>query len=410
MINAKIILDTRRETKKGFPVKIRVTCGISKYVSLKIFQKNKKLKITPEIRHRNLKLVQEVEFCNKNRLDLDTSLKVIKEGLNTDVEIFALKNRIEKLQNTSNVGILNFFDVIINEKKNKGDNTKTYEEVKKYISEYIIDEDYPINDITYEWLKDFKLFKKNAPSGINTYLRTIRAVYKEAQRRTSLKIKADNPFLGLIKSTAKKEIVQTSIKDLQKLLEYTPNKNTSKINAFKIQQKLDVWLFQFLIGGHDLIDIANLKKENIQNNRIIFQRYKNRNKTNGGEIINNKIFKKALEIIEKYPSKNEKLFDFIPYPTEKKYADFRNNYNRALRSISKSLKLSSVLKSKTPRYIFRSLAGEMLLDTLVIMQIQGHTPTGVTFTYQRNLPLKIIDKQHKKLIKKIFKKSKKETK
>lgn len=93
MITASVILDTRRKTKKGFPVKIRVTKKISRYIPLKIYQKSKKLKITPEIKHRQLKLIQEVNFCNQNRLNLSDSLKIISEGLKTEVEIFVLEKK-----------------------------------------------------------------------------------------------------------------------------------------------------------------------------------------------------------------------------------------------------------------------------------------------------------------------------
>lgn len=145
-----------------------------------------------------------------------------------------------------------------------------------------------------------------------------------------------------------------------------------------------------------------MKKENVKNGRIKFKRYKNRNRPGGDEIVNNKLTKRALEILKKYPSKTGKLFDFVPLPNTQKYIDFRGNYNRTLKNISKNLKLTSVIKSKTPRYVFRSLAGEMMLDVLVIMQLQGHTPTGVAFAYQRKLPNKIIDKQLKKMINKIW--------
>lgn len=402
MITASIILDTRRKTKKGFPVKIRITKKNSRYISLKIYQKSEKLKITPEIKHRQLKLIQEVNFCNQNRLNLDDSLKVISEGLKTEVEVFVLEKKIEKLKQNSKIGILEFFDIYIEEKEQKGQSVDFFIEIKKYVKDYII-EDEPINNIDYEWINGFKLFKKNAPAGINSYLKAIRAVYKEAQRRPSLGVKSDNPFLGTIKKTVKKEIVEITIADLKKLKEpYIFKKGTSEINKFKIQQKIDLWLFQFLIGGHDLADIANLKKENVKNGRIKFKRYKNRNRPGGGEIVNNKLTKRALEILKKYPSKTDKLFDFVPLPNTQKYIDFRGNYNRTLKNISENLKLTSVIKSKTPRYVFRSLAGEMMLDVLVIMQLQGHTPTGVTFAYQRKLPNKIIDKQLKKIINKIW--------
>ena len=114
------------------------------------------------------------------------------------------------------------------------------------------------------------------------------------------------------------------------------------------------------------------------------------------------LFEFALGMIKKYGEKKGKLFPFIPYPPDKKYKDFRDNYNRSLRIISKDLELTSILKSKTTRYVFRSLAGELLISDLVVMQLQAHKATDVTFTYQRKLSNSVVDREHKKILDVVF--------
>jgi len=390
MIKATIILDIRRKTKKGFPVKIR--CKRT-YINLGIYQSTTKLKRTPEIIDREIKLAHEINYCNKNNLSFEESIEIIKNGINDDLQIYLLEKKLADLKDKTNIGILEFYDIIIAERKHKKISVEFYEVTKVQIKNFIIIDE-PINNIDYEWVNKFILHKKNAPAGVMSYLKNLRAVYKEAQRRNSYHIKKDNPFLGIIKTIKPKDVQEVTIKDFKKLQIYTPNKFVSKTNAFKMQRNIDLWLFQFLIGGHDLIDIANLKNVG---KRVKFRRYKNRNKPHGGEQVDNLLVPKAKEIYQKYDG-----FKFIPHPSEEtKYKNFRNNYNRSLKIISKDLELTSILKSKTPRYVFRTFAGEMMMDTLVLMQLQGHKPTEVTFSYQRKLPNKIIDKQLLKMEKRV---------
>ena len=391
MIKATIILDARYKTSRGYPVKIR--CKRT-YINLGIYQSTKKLKYTPEIIERENKLRQELAYINKNNLKFEDALKIIKNGVNDDLQIYLLEKQLAKLKDTTNIGILEFYDIIIKERKTKKMSVEFYEVTKVQIENFIINDE-PINNITYEWINYFILYKKNAPSGVMSYLTNLRTVYKEAQRRKSYHIKKDNPFLNVIRRPRKKDIPEVTVKDIQKLFTWKPNKYISKANAYKMQAKIDLWLFQFMIGGHDLIDVANLKNVG---ERVKFRRYKNRNKPHGGELVDNFLIDEAKAIYKKYNG-----FDFLPLPGEyEKYKNFRNNYNRTLKTISQDLELTSILKSKTPRYTFRTFAGEMMIDTLVLMQLQGHKPTEVTFSYQRKLPAKIIDKELLKVVKKVL--------
>lgn len=427
MVEANIIVETRRKTAKGYSVKIEVYSQRKyKYISLKKFQTNKTLKIDDEIADRLAALKKEVKYCNDLNLNLDESVDLIKKGIdkNPDLEIFLLKQRIKELQQETGIKLIQFFDVRIKELEELSKSTKAYTETKTQLSYFFEtqgENDILINDVDYEWLQRFSHFKKKSTKrgkgGVNFYLRTIRAVFKEAQKRESLNIKKDNPFLGLIDNNTSKEVIDIPIDDIKKLLVITEkykafaydsisipeNKGMTKKNALLRIRSIELWLFQFSIGGVDFADIACLKWENIYKNRISFRRYKNRNKSGGGSLVDNLLSEFSQYVIEKYGDKNtERIFSFIPYPSSEGYISCRDGFGKILNRVSQALKYKESIKTKSPRYIFRSIAGELQINTLVIMQLQGHKPEGVSYKYQKKLPYNIIDKEHRKIIDTIF--------
>jgi len=61
----------------------------------------------------------------------------------------------------------------------------------------------------------------------------------------------------------------------------------SNVIAFKayvksINEFVNVWLFQILVGGYDLAEITNLAWATLKNDRICFKHHKNRRKKGDG--------------------------------------------------------------------------------------------------------------------------------
>lgn len=419
--SALIILDKRRNTSKGYPIKIRVTNKGSKYVTLNEYSElehwgetnvNKShpnhRKLFFKLNKRNLQLTEEIECCNNNNLDLNQSIDVIKNGLkNPETEKFVLQQRIKEIEKGSGVTFIEFCETRIKEKESIGESISHYESVKEIIKNY--DAEISLNNITYEWVNDFinyKLSGKAERGGVNSYLRTMAAVYHEAQKRTSLGVKKDDPFKGTIKKTGrKKNIVKLDKSDFIKLFNFEPGA-INKQQRLSQTRNIKLWLFQFYIGGHDLIDISLLRWTDIKRGRLIFRRYKLRNKPEGGLLVDNFIFPCAMKVIKEYGTKdNSRVFSFIPDPIKDrlKYNYFVRSYNRSLENISSKLELIDKISSKSTRYLFRTKAGELLLSDIAVAQIQAHKLEGMTYNYQGRIPHKIIDKCHKKIIKKTFK-------
>ncbi|MDX1279295.1 site-specific integrase [Oceanihabitans sediminis] len=279
------LMASEKPTEKGYPVYVRLQHQGKRYKKCIGYSH---LHDWDEIKSRPLKT--HPEYLYLLPVVLEYYAKTIK--VNLENYTFADANALlfGEAEKQYNAGYLAFFDVRINEKKIKGHSYNSYKNVRSIIKEYIKTDDVPLNDITYEWLNKFVLYKlQNGANygGVMSYLRDMRAVYKEAQRRESLNVNTGNPFLGVITNPTPKPVIALSVTDFKKLLEFNFNENTSVKNKKSMNQRLAVWLFQFYIGGHDYIDVSLLTWENIEGDRVRFKRYKNRNKKHGGPEVNN---------------------------------------------------------------------------------------------------------------------------
>lgn len=409
---ATIILDKRSKSTQGHPLKIYVRNNGKRYLPLNSHYSfpehwhgdgpNKKhpnhKKLSEFIIKRRAKLIDEVNHCNAHGLDLLQSVEVIKNGLESkEVRITRLKEELAMLQDETPTMLFEFWNEYSQERSDKGLSTKAFDLTKSQLANYLLDQDVAINDITFEFLNDFSRHKLAGgcnQGGLNHYLATFRTVYKEAQKRESLNIKSTNPFLGLIKPSNTKEPVEMTVDEMADFVNFKPHESTTKKNSKKLRQRHAIHYFQFLIGGHDLIDVALLEwKKNVRNGRIRFRRHKNRRHKNGGPLIDNLLMPRAMQIINDHGTpKNARVFGFIPHPKdENSYRNYIGNTRRSLRKISEQLELNDILKTKSMRYIFKTWADEMQLHDRSIKQIQGHIEPSVSARYGARLPNSQVD-------------------
>lgn len=403
MIATIKLFEAEKLTKKGYPIKVELFYSNKKRprktIGHSLPQFWNTLKQIPFKEHPNYyDLLPVVLDCHAKVAKINYGNYTFEEAYNI---LFVDKMNRPKNE-TKEVGFISFLNDFIEKKETKGESIQKFIDLKSVLNTYTDNKDFQINDITYEWLDDFSLQKLQTgcgQGGLMTYLRAMRTVYKEAQRRTSLKIKTDNPFIGTIKATTTKQVVELSPDQINSFLNFKCKPSTTENSEYKMKRNIAVWYFQFLIGGCDYVDIALLKWRDVKDKRIQFKRHKNRNMQNGGVVVSNYLFKEARQIIENYGNKNaERIFDFIPDPNDAiNYKNFRNNINRSLSAVAKHTNVPKVT-TKSTRYIFRTYAGEKLIHDLIIMKLQGHTPEGVTYRYQGAISPKVQDKAHKKII------------
>lgn len=197
-----------------------------------------------------------------------------------------------------------------------------------------------------------------------------------------------------------------SLESLIKLHNYNFEK-WKWIDKSKYKMIVDLFMFQIAIGGHDFIDITLLTWSNINNGRIKFKRYKNRNLNNGGPTADNKLFDVALETIEKYGTKNDKrVFSFIPLPNydedNASYKNYQAGYNRILTAIKNKAGIKDVILSKRARFTFNTIAGNLLINRDVIEELQAHVQSSISHGYYGGTFNEIKDAEHLKVIEAVF--------
>ncbi|MBF0597321.1 phage integrase SAM-like domain-containing protein [Faecalibacter rhinopitheci] len=300
-------------------------------------EKSKEVVRSAVIIQRELKLHKEVEYCNFNNLPLEDALDIINNGIPEDdvnSKILYLEKELQRLKSKhSQTKYIEFFKDFIDEYKIVGKTTGRLKISNKKFLDFLNSRGinfntFLINDVDYELLNAYKIFCMNqglADSSITSYFQNLKLIYREAQKRQSLYIKQDNPFDKIKISPSKREKSRdVSIKDLKVFFNLTNFSNYPSAD-FKFKRTVDLLKLQFLIGGHDFIEIANLKWTNIENNRVEFHRYKNRSK-GGGPLINNMLHPLALDIIEEYGTKHEhRVFSFLPDPETNLVAHNQNN-------------------------------------------------------------------------------------
>lgn len=432
MITATIIVDTRRLTKKGFPIKVRVYNSEqkqNKYILVKKYQFETELVIDSEIRKLQYELDERLIYCRRNYLDFNSSLDIIENGVpnnDLDLEIKLLESKLSELKKKRpSIGFIEFSNKFLIQKAKRNERIDLFQVTINHFAKFISPEiDFPINNIDYDFVNKLDLYfreivsvssknKKLSNATINTYFEKFSHIYNEAKKHEHLFIKDKNPFL-LIDT---KPISERSSKDysLGELQNYFNSDLIFQESKYPVRPSAElareIHKFQFLIGGHDLIDIASLKWSSIINNRLVFKRAKNVRHKFGGKTIDNMLHPLALEIVEKIGTKdNDRIFSFLRDPSEsyERYKAQRQYYDKVYKTIEEHFKFSSnKLRSKTMRYTFRTIAGNLMINEMMLKNIMGHSDNSISMGYQGATPYEIQDAEHLKVIEAVF--GKKET-
>ncbi len=240
------------------------------------------------------------------------------------------------------------------------------------------------DEVTPRMVEKFKsalLKKGNKPAGVDSYLRSLRALWNKCGRDS-------NPFSGYSIVIPPKVNTVATMEDLR-TLSRAELKYSGEIGSEGRYR--DYFLLMFYLGGIDPEVLAKLRYDtNYVDGRIVFNRDK------GGSVMacNNIVPASATEILEKYDCKPY----FVPIFKAKDYTGFMKNFNNRFKKVCEKLNLSKPLKPKTPRYTFIDRAQQLLIDERITAQIVGHKRKTTTSLYSNDFPLSVQDEAHLKII------------
>lgn len=243
-----------------------------------------------------------------------------------------------------------------------------------------------------EWLRSSRKVKWNT---VSTYMRTLQAVYNRSYppgtpgkdatlfRCVYTRVEANSK-----RALDKEQLAVVATADFDAL-------------PSGVQPALAYFLLLFMLRGMAFIDLAYLRKQDLQGNCITYRRHKT------GQAITVRIPDRAMALFEEYRNRNPNSGFLFPILQGKENDCERlyRQYQRALRLFNKRLiriaallKLDVRLTSYMPRHTWATLSFYRGTKIGIISKALGHSSTMITETYLKPFENKQVDEANEELI------------
>ena len=336
----------------------------------------------------------------QNRIDSDIALlKRIVKDLDSSGATYSVGDIIKRYKSPEcHVSVLDFMQnqIRLMRNANRLGTALNYEKTMKNFAEFLGGVNLPFPAMTEQLIADYNAFlvqRGMVRNSISFYMRIMRAVYNKAVRQKL--VEQSHPFTEVytgIDRTRKRAVSESIISQLYKLklTEDTP-----------LALARDIFIFSYCTRGMAFVDIAYLKKDNIQNGVICYARRKT------GQLLSVRIEPSIQRIIDRYSSALSPFVFPILTSTETKeaYKEYQiaiNNHNRLLRRLSKMLPAGCKLTSYTSRHSWATAARNHNVPISVISAGMGHTSEQTTQIYLTMLENSVIDDANQEVIRSLL--------
>lgn len=253
--------------------------------------------------------------------------------------------------------------------------------------------DIMLNEIDSDLMTEYEAYLKSHGVAMNTvsfYNRILRAVYNRAVEKemTVQRYPFKHVYTGIDK-TVKRALPLKIIRRIKELdLSFKSSLDFAR----------DMFLFSFYTRGMSFIDMAYLKKKDLQNGILSYRRRKT------GQQLFIKWEKSMQEIIDKYPAnENGYLLPIIKTDRNERlqYRNALRLVNNKLKEISVSIGLQARLTMYVSRHSWASIAKSQNIPLSVISAGMGHDSENTTQIYLASLDNSTIDKANNLILKKL---------
>ena len=330
----------------------------------------------------------------QERLSWDaTRLEKVVRTLETERRRFTADDMITMFHKlTKESSLFNFMHGVIAQLKQLGKirTSETYTATLRSFMAFRESQDVPLDGISSDMMLLYEAHLKTRDVSMNTisfYMRNLRAVYNRAVEKGLTP--QNNPFRHVytgVDKTIKRAIPIKTIKELKEFdLSLKPSLDFAR----------DMFMFSFYTRGMSFIDMAYLKKSDLQNGILTYRRRKT------GQLLSIKWEKCMEDILSKYPKYQT---DYL-LPIIKETVNERRQYDNALHLVNYHLKdLSSILKLQRPltmyvaRHSWASAAKARNIPLSVISEGMGHDSEATTQIYLASLETSVVDKANKMIL------------
>lgn len=252
--------------------------------------------------------------------------------------------------------------------------------------------DVPLDEVDSNLMVEYEIFLNASdvcPNTSSYYMRGLRAIYNRAVEK-ELTVQC-TPFKHVytgIDKTVKRAVPLKIIRQIKEL-------DLTLVPAMDVAR--DIFMFSFYTRGMSFIDMAYLKKRDLQNGVLSYRRKKT------GQQLFIKWERPMQEIIDKYNT------DGSPYllPIIRNMnADERQQYKNAAHLVNNKLKklgeilgLAVPLTSYVARHAWASIAKSKNVPVGIISEAMGHDSEKTTRIYLASLDTSAIDKANNQILK-----------
>ena len=277
---------------------------------------------------------------------------------------------------------------------------ETYQSALNSFCLYINKVEILMEDIDSKMIEGYESYLKQKKLTLNTisfYMRILRAIYNRAVKSGVIADK--KPFYHVFTTMTKTAKRAIPIQVIQKIAQaHITNKNEALAR--------DLFLFSFYTRGMSFVDIAYLKKTDLNNTYLIYKRKKT------GQELKIAWRKEMQELVDRNSSKDGVHLLGILDENSEKSLRFQYHYtqciiNTALKRLGKQLNLETNLTMYVARHSWATIARKKNIPLSVICDSMGHNSEKTTQIYLQSVDAEAIDRCNDKLIAAITKSNKK---
>lgn len=269
--------------------------------------------------------------------------------------------------------------------------SETYTASLRSFSGFMNDKEVLFDQINADLIAEYEAYLKgrgNSPNTISFYMRILKAVYNRAvgDGLTGQRHPFKSVYTG-VEKTLKRAVSLNDLKRIKGLdLSLKPNLDFAR----------DMFLFCFYTRVMSFIDMAYLRKKDLQNGILSYRRRKT------GQQLFIKWERCMQEIVDKYPGNTTEYL--LPIITQRD-VDYRKQYtnelhrvNHLLKKIGKQLDLPMPLTMYVGRHSWASVAKSRNVPISVISEGMGHDSENTTQIYLASLDTSVVDRANKKIL------------
>lgn len=349
------------------------------------------------------------EIINPMRSSRSTALAGIRERIKSDMERFErIVDRLEALgegytadevideycESLSKSTLFNEMEKCIARLTQFGRTrtAQTYSTALRSFRRYREDEDLLLECVTSEVMEGYQAWLQLGGATQNTvsfYLRILRAVYNRAveEELTENRRPFRHVYTGVDK-TVKRGLPLPMLRKIKNLdLSLKPD----------VAYARDMFLLSFMLRGMSFIDMAFLKKSDLNHGYITYRRRKTHQQLTIAWTAD------MQKIVDRYPKNStDYLLPIIRKKVRNERCVFKNTgekINRHLKEIGEMVGLSIPLTMYVARHSWASIAKSRGVPLSVISEGLGHEKESTTRIYLSSLDSSVVDKANNMILK-----------